>query len=56
MKSGKLDKNSKKPKGRKFENDTLEAYRHIRKPMPKPTSIMKTVKEYKRSDRSWLKE
>jgi hypothetical protein len=37
---------------RRFEDDNLEIYSKIRKPMPPPTKVMKSKRDYRR-DNNW---
>ena len=46
----------KKQKKRKFEDDYLESFSKIRKPMPKPSQAMKSKDTYNRKDKSWMND
>jgi len=46
----------KRKKKKRFENNTLEAYSKIRKPLPPSGRIITPKDLYDRKDKSWAKE
>jgi len=46
----------KRKKKKRFENDALEIYSKIRKPLPPPGRAITPRDQYDRKDKSWTKE
>jgi hypothetical protein len=51
-----MDVKKKRKKKKRFENDTLEAYSKIRKPLPPSSRVITPKGQYDRKDKSWTKE